>query len=76
MAKNRSLSVTGAARVLGIAPVTCKRLIESGRLKALTIQCNKQKRYRIRQADLEAFVEKAARCAAGFQSPDGKTSYL
>lgn len=76
MAENRALTVAEASRQLGISPQSCKKLIESGRLTAYAIFTGKQKRYRVRRADLEAFLAKAARVASGFESVDGKTSYL
>ena len=57
------LSVTGAARLLGVHPNTVRAWTEQGRLRCLRINDRGDRRYRV--ADLHAFLAQADGVATG-----------
>lgn len=55
----RTLNVRQVGEELGISDFTVQKLIQSGQLAALDIGTGRRSHFRIKRADLDAYVEQA-----------------
>jgi len=71
------LKVSEVARVLRVGERTIRRYIEEGELRASALELGSgQKVYRIKQPDLEAFLDKRATNATGASPTPGQRRLL